>query len=1100
MASIASDFSLQVKKISPDVGIGSNYNNESDFNATRTNPYKRAITLDNTGKTAKTNYTVCVVYNHLSDHLAYNSAYNFNDLRVYDSDGTTPLSFFVQSPANPATCIFIVVPSIASNSTKTIYFEYGNPALASLSDSSVIGSIFSNATLTHWFMGNYRDYRVSNNQLDPSFNSIKSTWANEKSNFDFVANGDSAHTPILSFYQVNGIETINFNNFSSPYTAWLTGQNTLPIPSVQNLTVFVVFRPPSSSAHGNLLKIGNGTPNGVAIGIGTSVTDNSVNGNNLLALYENSRWISVATSIGTGFNVVAMTISSGSPSFYLNNTNIGTIAGTNPIDPTGGLIIGANSNGISRNFSGDIAEILIFQSALGSTDRDTVRSYINNKYRLYSITDMPTISIGSQTNTSNTSWSYTSYAPVGAFNISSKLSNGVFGSSTTSATAKIQNVFRKTLATGIDAEGWTNSTQYTQTDPLSNLIQAFSRKNTITTSALVDSVSIQALDLSSNNLNDLSTFYLPNEVNSTTYNSTDLDYIELDFACDTVANISLANSYLRFESSGATTTYQASLSLNQNTLVDGISNKIKIKKGDFTKTGTGNWSNMITFKCNFQTTSGSQSVYYANLILNKNVDQAVEYIPGEPIVLKNSVSSDDGATYYQQSALGGVIDTRLLNEDDVSFTILDYFEKIKTKRFVDLPSFPNNNLVGITSSPQTWLNDNLKYILSFCFPSSFYDVDINFLNTGDDYLGLWYTHPTYGTIQNYKKQSLFSIDMFDTIGSVIEKILNATLGYITFDPINNRLIARSGYKTWYNPAISTADLTKPTPFVINDNLIDDGGYLSDTTTNDFIFNRLKFKLNVFPNIFNQGSIYFINFYNSGSNEVIAANARKKVYLDQKDNVKYNVSVTYYVLGTPYTINSSILDYIYIPINSIYVQSWVVSTDPNASYNNTGVSIIDTGIENGVPYVTFYNSNSTDRYLGYLTLKANCVPKAHFLNSNIGNTDFQYFLEDLTSQKKYGIKELEIDADFAYTTLTEPIANNTIVTPSVAFLYTYFLNNFKDPHEVVQVRLNNYIPELILGLIVQIKNRQGRLLTGTVIAIDHNSEPPEMNQVITVREI
>ncbi|MEM5797764.1 MAG: DUF2341 domain-containing protein, partial [Candidatus Aenigmatarchaeota archaeon] len=57
------------------------------------------------------------------------------DIRFTDSDGSTQLSYWLESGCNTAsTKIWVKVPSIPASSTKTIYVHYGNPSATSVSN------------------------------------------------------------------------------------------------------------------------------------------------------------------------------------------------------------------------------------------------------------------------------------------------------------------------------------------------------------------------------------------------------------------------------------------------------------------------------------------------------------------------------------------------------------------------------------------------------------------------------------------------------------------------------------------------------------------------------------------------------------------------------------------------------------------------------------------------------------------------------------------------------------------------------------------------------------------------------------------------------
>lgn len=115
-----------------------------------------------------------------------------------------------------------------------------------------------------------------------------------------------------------------------------------------------------------------------------------------------------AASLGTGFNVVSV-IYDGSQGtatnrlkFYKAGTGVAaTVNASTPAtlpDVAATVKIGAFGGALTRYLSGDIAEIVVYNSALGTTDRNAVEHYLGVKYGFISSdTTPPTITITSPT-------------------------------------------------------------------------------------------------------------------------------------------------------------------------------------------------------------------------------------------------------------------------------------------------------------------------------------------------------------------------------------------------------------------------------------------------------------------------------------------------------------------------------------------------------------------------------------------------------------------------------------------------------------------------------------------------------------------------------
>ena len=98
--------------------------------------YRRPVTITNTQANDLTDYQVLVTVDTASLIAAGKMKDDGGDIRFTDTDGTTLLPYWVEGPINAAdTKIWVKVPSIPANGTKTIYLYYGNPN--AVSESSI---------------------------------------------------------------------------------------------------------------------------------------------------------------------------------------------------------------------------------------------------------------------------------------------------------------------------------------------------------------------------------------------------------------------------------------------------------------------------------------------------------------------------------------------------------------------------------------------------------------------------------------------------------------------------------------------------------------------------------------------------------------------------------------------------------------------------------------------------------------------------------------------------------------------------------------------------------------------------------------------------
>ena len=182
-----------------------------------------------------------------------------------------------------------------------------------------------------------------------------------------------------SVYRPDGAGTNNFISLLGPctneipqYAAQFNGQNSnvstsLPTTAVESVSINVWAYIPSVSDHGAFVKLGPGSDGGYGIGVGGDNWDSS--GNQLWALFEAIRWIDCGTNIGTGWHFITLVLnSSGVPSCYLDGRFITSVNGAGAEPPTSALYIGSDGAILSRFFTGDLANVQIYNTALSQPD------------------------------------------------------------------------------------------------------------------------------------------------------------------------------------------------------------------------------------------------------------------------------------------------------------------------------------------------------------------------------------------------------------------------------------------------------------------------------------------------------------------------------------------------------------------------------------------------------------------------------------------------------------------------------------------------------------------------------------------------------------
>jgi hypothetical protein len=1044
--SSSADFYLPVRKMSADFATLNNQQSDTtNYDIVGGNIYRNSVTINNTGLSVKSNYLICVQWDTKNLIQGYQLAVNMCDLRVLSSDDVTPLNFYIQGENQTNTCIFVLMPSLPATNT-TIYFEYGNPAKIKKSNiTNTLGSgLFSNFTL--WLRGN--EVNVSTNPLETGLQYI---WQNQGTKKCHIAQNDGVNTPSV----VNLCNNLATMNFSSSLANSI-GSSQMYCTEIMKRDFDISFLGGSVSA----FCVARGT--GSYFGKNSS-TVSTVDPQRRKLQLTDSNWrcgsdsqlVTLPTVNTAKFSFIgAVSYSNSSHTLLSDNTTTTSTTTLSLASNDARFNIGAGYQS-AEYFDGDIAEVII-TTGLNSTEIGQVKNYLNAKYRLYNTSDMPTSSVGAQGNTSYTSSTYLSYASLTDFSSSNSLKNTFYGLSKNESKVKISNYFQKTFASGINQEGWSTSTQYSESDTYQPIVLSYCRTITLVTGTNTDSVTIESINPNTgNNQGDISKFEVVNEVATAIYQSTSNDYICFDFCCDSLANLDVANCWVKFQNVGNTINYYSTLVNNINPLLDGVNNRIQIKKSSFALFGAGSWSDMVQMRVNFQKITGAvQKVYYGNFTLVKNIEASANLVLGYPAKLGVAVSSDDGTTYYNQTTDIGLISQSLIHEDDIQVEFISYFESVKSKKMKELSAFPDSGFLCLRNG--TEYTDLVRSLLALVIPSSYLDVQLYMLS--EDYPGLRF-NSTY-----------FPATGENTFGEVLDRILSACFGYISYSPVDGRFMVRNGYKylddTNYT---SSSGVQTETPYQISDNSIIN--YKNDTSDREQVKNYMI----VDPyRIYKDHNI--LGFENNSST-LLTSFADTVIDLDFSS--KNTETVSFYPLCNFTVAGYNVAD----------------SADSNV-YNGFNIYIKNCFKYGNKVRVIIRNDNSANKYLRQISIKATYIVAEKIISYNNGTlSNFSPVVySDTTSINQYGLREFPASSPWAWISY----ASSGAVQPLPARLYQSMVNKFKNPLNLIQVELQ-FDPNVRLGKVVKIRNRQGRNVTGTVIKYDLYANS-EFTQNVTIREI
>lgn len=194
--------------------------------------------------------------------------------------------------------------------------------------------------------------------------SIVTTWADKSGNSRNATPGNSGTEPTVHGSYLNGLNTLNMSTTGK-------GMNVAYTLSATPYTLYIVYNTTGSSTGRRAIQ---GSVNNWLIG--------PYSGNQ--KMYGGTGFVGTGPAVVSGTFVIAGTTNNGSAaSFYVNGTNYATSPGN--VGTPGLICLGGYSGAgvcgaYGEPLSGDIAEILVFPSALGTTDRVNLECYLSSKW------------------------------------------------------------------------------------------------------------------------------------------------------------------------------------------------------------------------------------------------------------------------------------------------------------------------------------------------------------------------------------------------------------------------------------------------------------------------------------------------------------------------------------------------------------------------------------------------------------------------------------------------------------------------------------------------------------------------------------------------
>ena len=239
------------------------------------------------------------------------------------------------------------------------------------------GNSWKRAALSTWSLGlpltdNLELWLDANDSATITLNgSTVSQWDDKSGNNYHVSQGTASNQPTLTSGVLNSKNVLRFDG-----NDWLDNLVATPVGGSTNRTIFIVANYTGSSID-YLLYLGTAASSpsfGSVFGITQETAVRVSNGNRI--------W---ATSVGSDHMILTISLdgtNNTDVSAWQNGTAL-TISSTlraQTINTSSRFYVGGPTAAVGNLLEGDIAEVLVYSSALSTSDRESVESYLSNKW------------------------------------------------------------------------------------------------------------------------------------------------------------------------------------------------------------------------------------------------------------------------------------------------------------------------------------------------------------------------------------------------------------------------------------------------------------------------------------------------------------------------------------------------------------------------------------------------------------------------------------------------------------------------------------------------------------------------------------------------
>lgn len=245
------------------------------------------------------------------------------------------------------------------------------------------GGVGSSSDLRLWARGD-ADVFSDNGTTNSTNGGIVTQWNDQSGNSNELTQSLAAKKPTYNTGQINGLPSITFDNTSEFLSTGNTGAN------LTELTTIVVGRFAQASQGTNdydyMVNIGDDRLDAVSISRFRGATSNA---NRFYNFVESS--VRFGPTLNNSFHIYDLTVTTSSPfhALHIDGTSQTLAAHNAAINISSEIRVGGMTytNSATNPLDGDVAEIVVVENSINSTQRIIIENYLGAKYALTIATD-----------------------------------------------------------------------------------------------------------------------------------------------------------------------------------------------------------------------------------------------------------------------------------------------------------------------------------------------------------------------------------------------------------------------------------------------------------------------------------------------------------------------------------------------------------------------------------------------------------------------------------------------------------------------------------------------------------------------------------------